>query len=220
MKVLVAAGQKGGVGKTTIALHLAVAAQEAGEIVCAIDMDPQQNLEGWGTRRLEETARTEPLVVTEKPAKLAHGLAGLKTQGFTLAIIDTAGMDHAATGMAMRHGDLCLIPVKSSIFDVESIMKTADRVLQLKRRFRFFLNEAHTPPNNVRNQETIEALTTLYEGHAVWLTTMIARRMDYVDSLKTGEGVTEFNKKGAAAKEVRTLWQELKTLMEEGDNVS
>ena len=93
--------QKGGAGKSTLAACLAVAAQEAGERVFLVDMDPQGSLLSWGQSRDAETL----LVDTITPVKLETALATLAGNGYTLAMIDTAGADTAAAAAAMRAAD-------------------------------------------------------------------------------------------------------------------
>ena len=89
--------QKGGTGKSTLAASVAVAAEEAGERVFLIDLDPQSSLRNWSKRRQADT----PPVDTVEPNKLADALTGLNDAKYTLAIIDTAGQDTAATAAAI-----------------------------------------------------------------------------------------------------------------------
>src|SRR5215207_7057685 len=121
--------QKGGAGKSTLAACLGVAAQEAGEQAFLIDMDPQGSLLSWGQSRDAETS----LVDTTTPIKLAAALSTLAGNGYTLAIIDTAGADSAAAAAAMRAADLCLIPARPTAFDIRATEKTRDALKTLSR---------------------------------------------------------------------------------------
>ncbi len=78
MKVIAFLTQKGGTGKTTLAASVGVAAQEAGERVFLIDLDPQGSLASWGDRRQADA----PAVDKIGPDKLASALAGLKQAGY------------------------------------------------------------------------------------------------------------------------------------------
>ena len=73
-------------------------------------MDPQGSLSDWGTVRTAET----PEVDKVSAAKLDAALAALAANGYTLAIIDTAGQDSPTSAAAMKSADLCLIPTKPS----------------------------------------------------------------------------------------------------------
>src|SRR5437763_974066 len=86
MKTIVLASQKGGAGKTTLAAHLAVAAEEAGEgPVAMIDTDPQGTLRTWWEKR-----QTPSPALADIPLKtLAKQIGDLRVRGVKLAIIDT-----------------------------------------------------------------------------------------------------------------------------------
>ncbi len=210
MRVVALVTQKGGSGKTTLAASLSVVAQEAGEEVVVIDMDRQQSLSHWNERR----AREVPKVVTADPQDLTRGLHGLEEAGFTLAVIDTAGMDQAQTGAAMRAADACLVPVQTSMLDLESCMVTARRLRQMKKPFRFVINAAEPGAKNARNEETRRALEGLFDDASLVARREVARRMDHRDAIAEGLGVSEHAPGGKAAKEIRALWGELVELME------
>ena len=89
MKTLTLVTQKGGVGKTTLAASLAVAAAQAGEKVAALDLDPQGSLSAWGDSRETEGPAVDR-IAQDQVAQLPQILEALKGKGFTWAILDTA----------------------------------------------------------------------------------------------------------------------------------
>ena len=94
MKVIVMASQKGGAGKTTLAFHLAVAAEARGAgPVVLIDTDPQATLTQWWAKRGGESPQMAPADI----ATLQDTLGELRTAGFALAVIDTAGRSNEAS---------------------------------------------------------------------------------------------------------------------------
>jgi chromosome partitioning protein len=194
--------QKGGAGKSTLAACLAVAAQEAGERVFLVDMDPQGSLLSWGQSRDAET----PLVDTITPVKLEAALATLAGNGYTLAMIDTAGADTAAAAAAMRAADLCLIPARPTAFDIRATEKTRDALKTLSREYAFILNQCPPGPRSSRAHDGARALELM--GGLV--TPMIASRVDYQTAAVAGQGVTELNPQGKAAEEMRELWVSVK----------
>jgi len=111
MRTITLVTQKGGAGKTTLAASLAVAAAEAGEAVIALDLDPQGSLASWGETRTAETPAVDR-ISPDKLAHLPHILTALKEQGFTLAVLDTAGAENTGGNLAMRAASLCLIPAR------------------------------------------------------------------------------------------------------------
>lgn len=194
--------QKGGAGKSTLAACLAVAAQEAGEQVFLIDMDPQGSLVSWGQSRNAEA----PLVDTTTPIKLEAALAALAGNSYSLTIIDTAGADTAAAAAAMRAADLCLIPARPTAFDIRATEKTRDAIKTLGREYAFVLNQCPPGPRSSRANDGARALELM--GGLV--TPMIASRVDYQTAAVTGQGVTELNPQGKAAEEMRELWASIK----------
>lgn len=86
MKVLAVIGQKGGSGKTTTTLGLAVQAVKAGRQVAVIDLDPQATAAKWGDRRDDKES---PAVVSCQASRLSQVLQAARAHGVDLAIFDT-----------------------------------------------------------------------------------------------------------------------------------
>jgi chromosome partitioning protein len=109
MRTIAFLTNKGGVGKTTLAASIAVAAADNGEKVIALDLDPQALLLGWWQRRaaanVRHTVLVEPLEHERLP-RLQTILEGLANVGFTLAVFDSAGADNAATRLLAGAVDL------------------------------------------------------------------------------------------------------------------
>src|SRR5215212_1378238 len=114
MKTITILSQKGGAGKTTIALHLAVAAELDGQQTAIIDLDPQASATSWGDSRAAET----PAVVSAQASRLTQVLEAARKAGATLAIIDTAPHSESAALAAARAADLILIPCRPAILDL------------------------------------------------------------------------------------------------------
>jgi chromosome partitioning protein len=205
MKVLAFMTQKGGTGKTTLAASVAVAAQEDGERVFLIDLDPQGSLTSWGDRREAET----PPVDKVAPAKFPSAIQALANTGYTLAIVDTAGMDSAATAAAMQAATLSLIPARPSALDIEAARPTVSALSRLQRPFAFVINQTPTGRTS-RPLDASRALNLL----GVLSPVMLAQRADHLDAIALGLGVTEFQPAGKAADEVRQLWAWAKKRME------
>jgi chromosome partitioning protein len=205
MKVIAFLTQKGGTGKTTLAASIAVAAHEAGERVFLIDMDPQGSLESWGNRRKAD----EPPVDKICPDKLSAALIGLDKAGYTLAVIDTQGVDTPATAAAMRSADLSLIPSRPSALDIEATRPTLGSLHRLNRPYAFILNQC-PPGRTTRPHDASRALSLL----GVLAEPFVIQRMDYQDAIALGLGVTERDPQGKASEEVRQLWRWIKRKME------
>ena len=109
--------QKGGVGKTTLAFNLAVAAELAGNAALIVDLDPQASAGAWGDSREAET----PVVVSAEAARLVEVLTTASKHSAALCFIDTAPHGESPALAAARAADLVLIPCRPSILDLRAI---------------------------------------------------------------------------------------------------
>lgn len=200
MQTIVLATQKGGSGKSTLAIGLALAAMQAGHTVRLIETDPQGTLSNWQGRR----PHAEPIVEQVYAAgDVERRLQSLGRDGVTLAIIDTAGGVSAATTSAIRYADLCLIPARPSIADIEATASTLGVARAWKTPFAYVLNQ--TP---IRGQRITYAANALgNEMEDVVAMPFIVMRNDHQDALNAGLAVHEFAPGGKSAEEIRSLWQ-------------
>src|SRR5690349_17764518 len=120
MKTIAIISQKGGAGKTTLALHLAVAGELAGKTTAVIDLDPQASATGWKDTRSSEA----PAVVSAQAARLGKVLEAATENGVELTIIDTAPHSESSALAAARASDLILIPCRPAILDLRAIGTT------------------------------------------------------------------------------------------------
>lgn len=205
MKTIALVTQKGGTGKSSLAVSLAVAAQEAGQNTYIIDLDPQATTKNWYERREVEW----PPVAAIEASKVPVALTTLAGQGHDLVVIDTAGVDTPAAVSAMQAADLCLIPARPSIADIEATRATVATLTKLGKKFAFVLNQC--PPG--RSMRTSDAYRVLNLGGVVASAT-IATRTDHIDAMAMGQGVTERDPTGKAAAEIRELLEWVMNKME------
>ena len=198
MHTIVLASQKGGTGKSTLAVGLAIAAMDDGHRVGVIDADPQRTISNWGRRRTNPQPRIERAGIG---MAIERSILDLRRDGFTVAIIDTAATDNVLSTSAISAADLCLIPARPSPVDIEAALPTLSIVRRLDKRFAFILNQ--TP---ARSNRTSEAATALNAAGMLALP-YIVQRNDHQDALGVGLGVTEYDDHGKAAEEVRDLWR-------------
>jgi chromosome partitioning protein len=205
MRTIAFVTQKGGSGKSTLTSSLAVAAHEAGERVFVIDMDPQQSLVKWAEMRGLDDVPVNAVTAGRLPATLA----ALEKNGFTLALIDTAGAEGASSIAAMKAADLSVIPSRPNIFDLWASEQTRATLKQLRGEFVFVLNQCPPAQQTLRVQEGAAAL----EAMGGLITPMVQARVDYQEAARHGWGVTEINPHGAAAVEMKALWASIKRRM-------
>jgi chromosome partitioning protein len=182
--------QKGGSGKSTLCINLAVAAQQAGRSVCILEMDRQATISDWADTRGgkgPEVAQIDATQLDGVTARL-HGA------------IDTPGVDSPGALAAIRAADLCIIPCRPTPADLRAFKPTLAAVYRLEKRFAFVLNQ--TPARSYRNRDAADGLAVL----GVLPDVNIVLRNDFQDAIGLGQGVTELNPHGPAADEIRRLW--------------
>ncbi|MBR1126243.1 ParA family protein [Bradyrhizobium lablabi] len=213
MQTIVLATQKGGAGKSTLAIGLARAAIQAGHSVRLIETDMQGTLSSWQGRR----AYAEPLVEPVYDARdVEQHLQSLAHDGTTLAIVDTASGTSAVTSAAIRHADLCLIPARPSIADIESAAATLSVVRACKKPFAFVLNQTPARGRRVDNAAAAIGDDTTSGMADVVAKPFIAMRNDHQDALSAGLAVSEFAPEGKSADEIRSLWQWVEAKLNSG----
>jgi chromosome partitioning protein len=201
MHTIVLATHKGGSGKSTLAIGLALAATQAGHSVRLIETCQQGTLSNWQGRRADANKLVETIYAA---GDFAQRLSLLEEEDVTLAIVDTAA-GGAATSAAIRHADLCLIPARPSIADIEATVSTLREVRAANAPFAFVLNQTA-----IRGQRITNASHSLGEA-ALDISDVVAKpfivmRNDHQDALRAGLAVSEYAPASKAADEIRGLW--------------
>lgn len=197
MKKIALVAQKGGVGKTTIAVNLAVAAQGAGVQTALFDLDQQESAVIWSDRRSAEQPHVEFL--TER--RLAEALRAAVTQGFGLSIIDTPPAAGPQAYTAAQAADLVLIPCRPSLVDLDAIKRTAQLVKSAGI-------EAFVVFNAVAPGATtlIEDAAAIVRDAGLTVAPVVLReRSAYRAAWPLGKAVAETEPKGKAAGEIAEL---------------
>ena len=203
MKTIAVISQKGGAGKTTMSVHVAVAAVQAGENVVIIDLDPQTNAASWGDLREAEM----PVVLAVPPGRLSQALQAVNEEGITFAIIDTAAKSENPALEAAKAANVVLIPCRRSFFDVDAMSWTAN-LLKLAGKPGYVVLNALKPGSTKIQGDVIKAIGS-YGLTAAPI--VLHDRGAYVNSIPAGQVAQEFEPNGSAAQEVRDLYAWLQT---------
>jgi len=202
MRVVMVAKQKGGVGATTLARELGVAAAAAGKRVVFVDLDSQGTLRGWWNRRTEDAqGDPNPALATPSPAKMADAIERLRAAGAELCVIDTPPSVHAFLGSVMRLADLVLLPTRPTTDDLEALPAILDLVEEAARPFVFVPTQV--PAGRSRLYD--DALPILAQRGRV--APPLRLRIDFPVAAATGRTASEIAAKGRAAEEVEALWK-------------
>ena len=197
MYIVTVLAQKGGTGKTTIAINLAVAAEDAGLRVALVDLDPQASAAGWGDQR----GGDRPAVAAVPASRLAGALATASSHGADLALIDTAPHAESTALAAARAADLALIPLRPGVLDLRALGSTAD-ICQLARvPTVVVLNQAPA-----RGPLPDQAADVIAESGLEVAPCRVGARVAFQHSVTRGLGVLEHEPSGKAAAEIHALW--------------
>jgi chromosome partitioning protein len=197
MRVVAVASCKGGAGKTTLAGHLAVAAERAGiRPALVVDTDPQGTLSDWWEAREAQT----PMFAHAQPERLGAGLEQIRALGVALLVIDTPPALEATLTAIIRIADLVVIPVRPSPHDLRAVGATVALAEHLAKPFVFVVNGA-APRSRIVN----EAIIALSQ-HGTVAPVIIHQRTGFAASMIDGRTVMELPGNEQSAHEIEQLW--------------
>ena len=196
MKTLAIVSRKGGAGKTTLALHLAVAAEAAGFTVAVFDLDPQASAAIWGDRRSEIT----PTVIAAQAPRLAALLDQARAQNADLVILDTAPHADSIASDSAAHADAVLIPCRPSTLDLDAIGASV-RLASTAGKPAYVI--ANAAP--VQGVETAQMQDAIKKAGVPVCPHVLHQRKAFASYIQEGRTAQEAEPKGRAAEEIRDL---------------
>ena len=188
--------QKGGSGKTTLAVALATAHELAGGRAVVVDLDPQGSALAWGRIR----ASVSPPVVRTHPPRLARTIERLGADGFTLAVVDTAPVRRRAAAEAARLAQLVVVPCRPSAVDVLAVGPT----LQVVAPARTVVVLNGCP---ARGPWTAEAMEALAGTGAALAPATVGDRVAHRRAFTAGRTALELEPRSLAAAETLALYR-------------
>lgn len=212
MKTIAVLSRKGGTGKTTLALHLAVAARDAGMAVLLADLDRQHSAVEWRRQR----AQDRPLVEAIKPGALFTRQRDAAREGIDLLIVDTGPTVEADVEQAIRCADLCLVVARPNFFDLRAVAETAALAESYHRDLVFVLNQAPSRRGGFEVPAVGEAVKALRALGGTVSPIGLRARVAYQQGVARGGVAQEVEPNGAAAREIAALWAWLEARLEAG----
>ncbi len=198
MHTIALLSQKGGTGKTTLSLHLAVAAEMSGQRAVVIDLDPQASSAEWKDSRQSDT----PVVVSAPSTRLSQAVQAARDGGADLALIDTAPHSGDAALAAAEAADLVLIPCRAGILDLRAIGTTA-RVVKLAGKTAYVVLNA-VPP---RASHILADARAAVSVHGLEVAPIALRqRAAYAHALTAGQTAQEYEPEGQATEEMSSFY--------------
>ncbi len=212
-KVITISHQKGGVGKSTVALNLAIELSKSHN-VAVIDLDHQRSMTIFQGIRESKNLPELKVIIAEDDKSLMH----LMNTYEGILIIDSGGFDSDLNRLAMLGSDMIITPVSNSLIELYGLEKFKIIISELKE-----INpkiKAHVLLNNIN-----PSATTLVDDLKGFLLSdddetfnvingIMRQRADYRKSFELGKSVVEMDPKGKAAEEVNTIIKHLEVLLE------
>jgi chromosome partitioning protein len=217
MKTIAVCSQKGGAGKTTAALHLAVAAERARRRTALFDLDPQGSASIWGELRKKTQQKDGPAVVPASYSRLPDLLQAAYDAGADIAILDTAPhTEQAAFESMARAADVLLIPCRPSFFDLQAIRLTLDLARRAGKPAIVMLNAVPVRGPLVEQAEENVAVEKARDAarRLTLCPVFLGQRTAFVRSLTDGLVAQEYDPEGKAAQEVAALYKWLRGHLE------
>lgn len=209
MKTLTVLSRKGGAGKTTVTLSLALAARQAGLRVVVADIDPQHSA-GEVLRSREDSSS---FLFETNAAKLFVLQDACHRNSCDLLIIDTPTAPEADLILAGNLSDLCLVVARPTYLDVAAVKDSLSLVRRLQLPGLVVLNQC--PPLRHGSEAAVveEAIQRLQFGQLPVARSKLRTRIAYQHAFARNCGVTEWDPSGDAARDVLLLLAELSDQM-------
>jgi chromosome partitioning protein len=202
--ILLIGGEKGGTGKTTIAVNLAAYFVKNKKNTLIVDTDKQQSATAWC--KLRAQVKVPPVEVIQQTGNITHALVSLKRH-YDIIIVDAGGRDSVELRSALMAADLFYSPVRASQYDLLSLERMHNvvkeaRKINTKLKSYVFVNCASTHPKVSDTREALDHLSFFVE---FFLSEIISERSAFKKTAFTGLGVHELPRKDKDEKAINEL---------------
>jgi chromosome partitioning protein len=205
-------GQKGGVGKSTTAICLAMAALERGQSTLLVDADPQGTVQTWSEVAAEHQRRA-PTVVSMGSAMHRPGQLESVARNYDWTFIDCPPRHGEVQRSALMISDLAILPCGPSASDVWALSSSLELIQSARG-----LRESLTACIVINRKQPRTALgrdvrAVLEKSGLQVLESELFYRVAYQEAIAAGLGVTSRGRRDPAAREMRALFEEVEKIV-------
>ena len=199
MKTLAVVSHKGGTGKSTLSIHLAVQAQSEGRDTLLVDLDKKSStVAEWASIRTDK----QPLVVTAEVSDITELHQQAIDEGFDLLILDCPPYLNDETDQITKLADFTILPTSPRFAEFCTLPRDKDKIHQ---PYSVVLNSCTPAPVNKTSFKTEQVFQILNDSGITVSPVHITRLEAFTEALNYGQGVTEYLSKGKASKQIKML---------------
>jgi chromosome partitioning protein len=206
--VIALVGQKGGVGKSTVAVCLAAEAIERGMSVLLVDADPQGTARTWGDVAAE-AKRTVPTIVAMGATMHRDDQLRRVAKPYALAIVDCPPRLGDVQRSALMVADLAILPCGPSAADAWALTSSLEIITEARTVRPMLLAHVLLTRKQARTAIGQNAREVLKASGLPILRTELGYRVAYQEALSSGQGVTTHAPRDRGATEIHALLDEV-----------